>query len=72
VASPSFAQTATQVPTAVPTSRPTITIPTSVIFSQSNTWIATFAPISAIGIGITIALAVLGYLGKMIAGAFKN
>jgi hypothetical protein len=64
MANPTFAQTATPVPT--------ITIPTNVIFSETNTWINTFAPISAIGIGITIALAVLGYLGKMIAGAFKG
>jgi hypothetical protein len=54
--------------TAVP---PTITIPTDIIFSETNNWITTFAPIAAIGIGITVSLAVLGYLGKMIAGAFK-
>jgi hypothetical protein len=48
-----------------------IEIPTDVIFSETNTWISTFAPIAAIGIGITIALAVLGYIGKMIASAFR-
>lgn len=48
-----------------------LTIPTDTIFSETNNWIVTFAPIAAIGIGITVALAVLGYLGKMIAGAFK-
>lgn len=53
------------------TDTPTITIPTDVIFSETNNWIETFAPISAIGIGITVAVAVLGYLGKTIAGAFK-
>jgi len=53
--------------TAVP-----LEIPTDVIFTETNNWIATFAPIAAIGIGITIALAVLAYLGKMIAGAFKG
>jgi hypothetical protein len=47
-------------------------IPTDVIFTETNNWIATFAPIAAIGIGITIALAVLAYLGKMIAGAFRT
>lgn len=46
-------------------------IPTDVIFSETNNWLTTFAPIAAIGIGITIALAVLGYLGKMIVSAFK-
>lgn len=46
-------------------------IPTDVIFTEANNWIATFAPIAAIGIGIMIALAVLGYIGKMIASAFR-
>ena len=58
----SFAQTATPVP---------LNIPTDVIFTQTNSWMATFAPIAAIGIGISIALAVLGYLGKMIKSAFN-
>jgi quinol-cytochrome oxidoreductase complex cytochrome b subunit len=49
----------------------TIDVPTDVIFEEANTWIVTFAPIAAIGIGITIALAVLGYIGKMIAQAFR-
>jgi len=61
-AAPSFAQTATPVP---------LNIPTDVIFTQTNSWMATFAPIAAIGIGISIALAVLGYLGKMIKSAFN-
>ena len=47
-------------------------IPTGVIFSETNNWLTTFAPIAAIGIGITIALAVLGYLGKMIVSAFRG
>lgn len=58
---PAFAQS-----TPVP-----LEIPTDVIFSETNNWLTTFAPIAAIGIGITIALAVLGYLGKMIVSAFK-
>jgi hypothetical protein len=49
-----------------------LVIPTNTIFTEANNWITIFAPIAAIGIGITIALAVLGYLGKMIAGAFRN
>lgn len=61
VASPTLAQTP------VP-----LEIPTSVIFEETNNWLATFAPIAAIGIGIAIALAVLGYLGKMITSAFKG
>jgi hypothetical protein len=61
-AAPSFAQS-----TPVP-----LEIPTGVIFSETNNWLETFAPIAAIGIGITIALAVLGYLGKMIVSAFKG
>jgi hypothetical protein len=52
--------------TAVP-----LEIPTDVIFTQTNSWMETFAPIAAIGIGISIALAVLGYLGKMIKSAFN-
>jgi hypothetical protein len=62
-AGPALAQDPTNVP---------LEIPTNVIFTETNSWIETFAPIAAIGIGITIALAVLGYLGKMIAGAFKG
>lgn len=60
-------QTAVLAQTPVP-----LEIPTDVIFSETNNWLATFAPIAAIGIGIAIALAVLGYLGKMIVGAFKG
>lgn len=58
-------------PTLAQTSVP-LEIPTDVIFTETNNWIETFAPIAAIGIGITVALAVLGYLGKMIASAFKG
>jgi len=58
----SYAQTATPVP---------LNIPTNQIFTETNSWMATFAPVAAIGIGISIALAVLGYLGKMIKSAFN-
>lgn len=51
---------------------PSIDIPTDVIFSETNVWIDVFAPIAAISIGITIALAVLGYLGSTIASSFKR
>lgn len=57
-----YAQTATPVP---------LNIPTNQIFTETNSWMATFAPVAAIGIGISIALAVLGYLGKMIKSAFN-
>lgn len=46
-------------------------IPTNVIFTETNNWLQTFAPIAAIGIGITLALAVLGYIGKLIISAFR-
>lgn len=62
-ASATLAQESTAVP---------LDIPTDVIFTETNNWIATFAPIAAIGIGITIAIAVLAYLGKMIASAFRS
>lgn len=57
--------------TPVPTATPGINVPTGTIFSQTNSWISTFAPIAAIGIGITVALAVLGYIGKQITKAFR-
>jgi hypothetical protein len=70
---PAGAQTATPVPpTAVPTIPVSIDLPVGVIFSETNNWIEQFAPLAAIGIGITIALAVLGYLGHMIVSAFKG
>ena len=50
---------------------PNLQIPTTVIFDEANTWIQVFAPIAAIGIGISIAISVLGYVGKMIVGAFR-
>lgn len=66
---PIFAQTATPIP---PTATPVrLNVPTNVIFTETNSWMGTFAPVAAIGIGISIALAVLGYLGKMIKSAFN-
>ena len=50
----------------------TLTIPTDIIFTEANNWISTLAPISAIGIGIAIATAVLGYVGMMIIKGFKG
>ena len=50
---------------------PNLQIPTTTIFNEANSWIQVFAPIAAIGIGISIAIAVLGYVGKMIVSAFR-
>lgn len=47
-----------------------IDIPINTLMESANNWLTTFAPIAAIGIGISIALAVLGYLGHMIKSAF--
>lgn len=58
------------VPTFAQTPVP-LNIPTNVIFTETNNWMATFAPIAAIGIGITLALAILGYIGKLIKSAFS-
>jgi len=63
------ASTPTPVP---PTSTPVLLdIPVNTVLESANGWITTFAPIAAIGIGIAVAMAVLGYLGKMIKGAFS-
>ena len=56
---------------ATPTPVPNFQIPTTTIFNEANSWIQVFAPIAAIGIGISIAIAVLGYVGKLIIDAFK-
>lgn len=50
----------------------TLTIPTDDIFTAINSWIATFAPIIAIGIGIAAAIAILTFVGNQIVKAFKG
>lgn len=55
----SFAQTA------VP-----LVVPTNEIFTQTNSWLQTFAPVVAIGVGIAVALAILRFIGKQIIDAF--
>jgi hypothetical protein len=50
----------------------TLTIDTDPIFTSANTWITTFTPIVAIGIGISIALAILTFVGNKIVQAFRN
>ena len=62
VAVPSFAQ-------ATPIA---LDIPVDTIFESTNSWMTTFAPIAAIGIGITLALAILGFIGATVAKAFKG
>jgi hypothetical protein len=64
-----FAQTATPIP-------PTATmvklqVPINPLMSSTNDWMSTFAPIAAIGIGMTISLAVFAYLAKTIKSAFS-
>jgi len=48
-----------------------IVVPTNEIFTQTNNWISTFAPIVAIGAGISIALAILGFIVGEIVKAFR-
>jgi hypothetical protein len=57
-----YAQTPTMVP---------LQIPINPVMSSTNDWMATFAPIAAIGIGMTLALAVFAFLGKTIKSAFS-
>jgi hypothetical protein len=45
-------------------------IPVNPIFVQANIWMGVFAPIVAIGIGIAVSLAILGFIGKQIINAF--
>jgi hypothetical protein len=41
------------------------------VFSYANTFIATLGPIQAIGVGITFAVSLLGFMGAALAGAFR-
>jgi ABC-type spermidine/putrescine transport system permease subunit I len=50
----------------------TLSVPTDTIFTEANNWIAIFAPIFAIGIGISIAIAILTFVGKQITKAFSG
>lgn len=68
---PALAQTDTPTPIPSTATPVALSIPTNVIFQETNSWMGTLAPIAAIGIGISIALAVLAYLGKMIKGSFS-
>ena len=50
----------------------TLNIDTDPIFTEANSWITTFTPIVAIGIGISIALAILTFVGNKIVEAFRK
>lgn len=50
----------------------TLDIDTDPIFTEANSWITTFTPIVAIGIGISIALAILTFVGNKIVEAFRK
>lgn len=47
-----------------------LVVPTNEIFTQTNSWLQTFAPVVAIGVGIAVALAILRFIGKQIIDAF--
>lgn len=55
-----------------PAPAPTINIPVDDIFTQMNSWIVTIGPIFAIGIGISLAFAVLGFIGRVLIKAFQG
>lgn len=50
----------------------TITIDTDLLFSSVNDWIVVFLPIAAIGLGISIALAVIDLVGDSILSGFSH
>ncbi len=49
-----------------------ITINTDVLFGSVNTWITTFLPIFAIGLGIAIALAIIAIVGDSILDGLRR
>lgn len=61
---------ALSIPTFAQTPVPLV-VPTNEIFTQTNTWMEVFAPVVAIGVGIAIALAILGFIGNEILKAFR-
>lgn len=66
----SQAQTNTPIP---PSATPVaLTIPVNEIFSQTNTWMTSLGPVVALGIGISVALAILTFIGKQIISAFRG
>lgn len=59
----SFAQAATPVP---------LEIPVNDIFESTNTWMSALGPVVGLGVGISVALAVLTFLGNQIVRAFRG
>lgn len=49
-----------------------LTVDTDALFTQANTWIGVFDDVYAIGIGISIAIAVLSLIGYLIVKALKS
>lgn len=47
-----------------------LVVPVNDIFIQTNSWLAIFGPIIAIGVGIAVALAILTFVGNQIIKAF--
>ena len=61
------AQTATPVPTIVP-----ITINTNGLFQQVNTWTGSLDDVIFVGVAISIALAILTFIGSQVVKAFRG
>lgn len=59
LAAPAFAQS-------------TLNVDTAVFIEGINSWLATAMPIAAIGVGISGAFALAGYVGNMIVKAFRG
>lgn len=59
------------VPTFAQTPVPLV-IPTNDIFTSTNSWMGTFAPIISIGIGISLAIALLTFIGATIIKGIKG
>lgn len=49
-----------------------ITIDTDVLFGSVNTWISTFLPIFAIGLGIAIAIGIISIVGDSILQGLRK
>jgi hypothetical protein len=51
---------------------PSLDIDMAPIFEQTNYWTSQLFPILAIGIGITIAIALIGFIGASVTKAFRG
>ncbi len=47
-------------------------IPINEIFNSTNTWMNALGPVVGLGIGISVALALLTFLGNQIIKAFRG